>query len=117
MREAGIARTGHTRLPTAAQGAQLPAFEGSLVCVNHSTVLTKRLQSFGAPASSAVAARIQMTPRGLRDRARKRGISSARLGTNCLINREPRGSASRSKTPLAVLGRWRPEAYDNSRWM
>jgi hypothetical protein len=49
MREAGIARTGHTRLPTAAQGAQLPAFQGSLVCVNHLTVLTKRLQSFGAP--------------------------------------------------------------------
>lgn len=43
--EAGIARTGHTRLPSAARGAQLPAFQGSLVWGNHLTVLTKRLQA------------------------------------------------------------------------
>ena len=46
MREAGIARTGHTRLPTAARGARLPANQGSLVWGNHMMVLTKPLQSF-----------------------------------------------------------------------
>ena len=45
MREAGIARTGHTRLPTAARGARLPANQGSLVWGNHMMVLTKPLQS------------------------------------------------------------------------
>ena len=51
MREAGIARTGHTRLPSAARGAQLPAFQGSLVWGSHLTVLTKRLQSFGGTSA------------------------------------------------------------------
>jgi hypothetical protein len=65
MREAGIARTGHTRLPSAARGAQLPAFQGSLVRAHDLTVLTKRLQSFAprrlAPTQSSGARRRRPT--------------------------------------------------------
>jgi hypothetical protein len=53
MREAGIARTGHTRLPTAARGARLPANQGSLVWGNHMMVLTKPLQVSCRPSAEA----------------------------------------------------------------
>ena len=56
MREAGIARTGHTRLPSAARGAQLPALQGSLVWGNHLTVSHKTLTSFGATSNEGLTA-------------------------------------------------------------
>jgi hypothetical protein len=91
MREAGIARTGHTRLPTAARGARLPANQGSLVWGEPPDGSHKTLTKFRA------------------DRARKRGSSSAkirrvssrasaRLHTSCLVGGEP-GWASRFNTP------------------
>jgi hypothetical protein len=119
----------------------------------------KTLTKLRRPASPAVARPNLDDASRVADRARKRGISSARLGTNCLINvsrrvglkvedparpaalrsnavprpnrpgprRRPaaRHDAAPETFPggrpstlvLAVLGRWRPEAYDNSRWM
>jgi hypothetical protein len=106
MREAGIARTGHTRLPTAARGARLPANQGSLVWGNHMMVLTKPLQSF-VPI-----------------RARKRGSSSAkikrvssrasaRLQTSWLVRGEPE-SASRFNTAAGACGvAFKPSAPTN----
>jgi len=96
MREAGIARTGHTRLPTAARGARLPANQGSLVWGNHMMVLTKPLQSF-VPNERGSAA----VPR------RKSGGELESFGETpdeLLGSAVSRGWASRFNTPAGACG-------------
>lgn len=102
MREAGIARTGHTRLPSAARGAQLPAFQGSLVWGNHLTVLTKRLQAsaprrLGASGTDGrcVAPGSSSTRRGRARRNRHGDLDAGRLDPE----KDTRGHAAGSCPP------------------
>lgn len=108
MREAGIARTGHTRLPSAARGAQLPAFQGSLVRAHHLTVLTKRLQSFAprrlAPTQSSGARRRR--PTTMRSQCGRAGRRSSRPG--CRLARSFRHLPAPQPTRIAQAPRCLP---------